>query len=45
MKLSQLKEVVDKACQQGNENCDVEFWIKLDDESVIPAEISHIRSI
>ena len=41
MKIKELKEIVDKAYENGKE-CDVEFWIKLDDGTDLLAELENI---
>lgn len=41
MKIKELKEIVDKAYENGKE-CDVEFWIKLDDGTDLFAELEDI---
>ena len=41
MKIKELKEFVDKAYENGKE-CDVEFWIKLDDGTDLLAELESI---
>ena len=41
MKIKELKEIVDKAYENGKES-DVEFWIKLDDGTDLFAELEDI---
>lgn len=41
MKIKELKEIVDKAYKNGEE-CDIEFWIKLDDGTDLLAELEGI---
>ena len=41
MKIKELKEFVDKVYKIG-EDCDVEFWIELDDGNEILAELESI---
>ena len=41
MKIKELKDLVDKAYENGEE-CEVEFWIDLDDGSEILAELKEV---
>lgn len=41
MKIKELKRIIDKAYENGKE-CDVEFWIKLDDGTDLLAEVEEI---